>query len=151
MARTNVLAHNPSYTTQVTNWRALAENVAYNGSEAAAHTALMASPGHRANILNDTYTQVGIGVATGHGRVWVTQVFRTPTVGSATPPAPTPTPPVRLPTGGAAITAAHDWDGDNKPDLLARTTTGNLYLYPGNGTGGFKAPRKVGHGWNVFS
>jgi len=26
-----------------------------------------------------------------------------------------------------------------------------LWIYPGNGTGGFLAPRVVGTGWNIFS
>jgi serine protease len=35
--------------------------------------------------------------------------------------------------------------------VLARDTTGNLWLYPGNGSGGWLAPRIVGNGWNVMT
>ena len=38
------------------------ENLAANSTVAGAHTALMNSPGHRANILNPNYTHVGIGI-----------------------------------------------------------------------------------------
>jgi hypothetical protein len=46
------------------------------------HAALMASSGHRANILDRNVSQVGVGVTVRNGTVWVTQVFRSPT-GSA--------------------------------------------------------------------
>ena len=32
--------------------------------------------------------------------------------------------------------SAHDFNGDGKADVLASDTAGNLYLYPGDGTGG---------------
>ncbi|QAA32595.1 CAP domain-containing protein [Clostridium manihotivorum] len=38
----------------------------------------MNSPGHRANILNGNYTQIGIGVAAYNGKVMATQIFYTP-------------------------------------------------------------------------
>jgi hypothetical protein len=38
----------------------------------------MNSPGHRANILDRDYTEVGIGAVTVAGRVWVAEVFRRP-------------------------------------------------------------------------
>ena len=54
----------------------VAENVAYNASVQAIHERLMASPGHRANILNPAFTSVGIGeVEHADGRIFVTQRF----------------------------------------------------------------------------
>lgn len=41
------------------------ENIAGAPSVQSAHTALMNSPGHRANILNPNYTRIGIGIDTG--------------------------------------------------------------------------------------
>ncbi|GFP75878.1 CAP domain-containing protein [Clostridium fungisolvens] len=38
----------------------------------------MNSPGHRANILNKNYTQIGIGVTYENGKVMATQIFYTP-------------------------------------------------------------------------
>ena len=84
MASSNTLHHNPNLASQVTNWAALGENVGYGGSVRSIHDALMASPGHRANILSSTFTEVGVGTAWSGGRLWVTQVFRKPVVATAT-------------------------------------------------------------------
>ncbi len=45
----------------------------------------------------------------------------------------------------------HDFNGDKKSDVLARTTNGDLWLYPGNGSGGWQTPSKVGQGWNAMT
>lgn len=52
------------------------ENLAGNSTTNAAHTALMNSPGHRANILNVNYTHIGIGIIDGgpYGKMF-TQEF----------------------------------------------------------------------------
>ncbi|HEX7057243.1 MAG TPA: peptidoglycan-binding protein [Bacilli bacterium] len=47
------------------SFTAAGENIACNQSVAAAHQALMNSPGHRENILNASFTQIGIGIANG--------------------------------------------------------------------------------------
>ncbi|MDB4895735.1 MAG: hypothetical protein JWN15_1997 [Firmicutes bacterium] len=46
-------------------YRTAGENIAGNQSVAAAHTALMNSAGHRANILNSQFNYVGIGIVHG--------------------------------------------------------------------------------------
>lgn len=52
------------------------ENLAINTSVAAAQTAFMNSSGHRANILNSSFTEVGIGVVhSSDGSVYVVQEF----------------------------------------------------------------------------
>lgn len=43
-------------------FRVAGENVAYAADVQTAHSRLMASPGHRRNILSSTYRRVGIGV-----------------------------------------------------------------------------------------
>ncbi|HSK27769.1 MAG TPA: SpoIID/LytB domain-containing protein [Jiangellales bacterium] len=49
------------------------------------------------------------------------------------------------------LLGAGDWDGDGRPDLLAREAgTGRLLLYPGDGAGGIRAGREVGSGWQRF-
>ena len=52
------------------------ENIAGNSSNSGAVTAWMNSPGHRANILNSSFNQTGIGVVTGskYGKIYV-QMF----------------------------------------------------------------------------
>ncbi|MEU1683811.1 CAP domain-containing protein [Micromonospora sp. NPDC005707] len=59
-------------------WRSYGENVAWNQQSAAAvMDAWMNSPGHRANILNCSFTEIGVGVARSNGPYW-TQDFGTP-------------------------------------------------------------------------
>lgn len=44
-----------------------------------------------------------------------------------------------------------DIDGDGLADLIARKTSdGTLWLYPGNGSGGWRTSRQIGSGWDVF-
>ncbi|MCL7457113.1 CAP domain-containing protein [Micromonospora echinofusca] len=60
------------------SWRTYGENVAWNQkTPAAVMDAWMNSPGHRANILNCAFTEIGVGVASSNGPYW-TQVFAAP-------------------------------------------------------------------------
>lgn len=83
MAAAQHLAHNPRLTSQVSSWRLLGENVGTGGSATAIHRAFMGSPAHRANILSSRYSQVGVGVVSGGGQLWVVEVFRLPTGATA--------------------------------------------------------------------
>lgn len=61
-------------------WRAYGENLA-SGHRTAAQTVAgwMRSPGHRANVLNDAFRDIGVGYALdGKGRPYYVQVFGTP-------------------------------------------------------------------------
>ena len=78
MAARNVLYHNPSLAQQVRNFRWVGENVGYGPSVAVVHSAFMASPGHKANLLDRDYTEVGVGAVWANGRVWIAEVFRKP-------------------------------------------------------------------------
>ena len=78
MADSGTLYHNPNLTTDVTNWRWVGENVGYGPDVQTVHVAFMNSDGHRANILDTDYTQVGVGVVERGDRVWVAEVFRRP-------------------------------------------------------------------------
>jgi hypothetical protein len=49
------------------------------------------------------------------------------------------------------VIAPGDYTGDGTPDLMAVATDGTLYLYPGNGTGGFLSSSTVGAGWSGFA
>ncbi len=91
MADSRTLFHNPNLTTDVTGWRYVGENVGYGPDTESVHAAFMGSPGHRANILDTDYTEVGVGVVQRDDRVWVVQVFRQPqhtTTTSTSGPAP---------------------------------------------------------------
>lgn len=74
MAATGTLAHSgvsiPPGATRV------AENVGYGSSVDRVHHLLMNSGPHRANILHNGMTRVGIGAAVdSQGRVWITQIY----------------------------------------------------------------------------
>jgi uncharacterized protein YkwD len=60
-------------------WRKLGENVGMGGSIQQVHDAYMRSPGHRANILDPAFNQVGTaavwGNCNGHRTVFTVQVF----------------------------------------------------------------------------
>lgn len=60
-------------------------------------------------------------------------------------------PPVTPPTSPAAVAGFGDVDGDGQRDVLGRDSTGILWLYPGNGYGGFLDRRRVGSGWQGFT
>jgi uncharacterized protein YkwD len=57
-------------------FRSAGENVGYGSTLVGIHQMLMASPGHRANVLKAGYDEVGFGIRVANGRLWVTQIFR---------------------------------------------------------------------------
>jgi hypothetical protein len=113
MADTDTLAHNDAWFTSSSRERAgasaVGENVAYNADIADAHRRLMDSPGHRANILDGRFHQIGIGVVRGvTGSYWITEDFlqlrsvpalvaepAAPPADPSNPPAPSTTTPPR--------------------------------------------------------
>jgi uncharacterized protein YkwD len=74
------LEHNPKLAQQVTNWRAIAENVGMGPSVRSTHKAFMDSAGHRRNILDTRFRDVGVGIyrkpSGGGYTYWQTQVYR---------------------------------------------------------------------------
>lgn len=78
MASSGTLYHNPYLTTAVTNWRWVGENVGYAPDALTLNSAFMASPGHKANILDRDFTEVGVGFVVSGGRLWASETFRTP-------------------------------------------------------------------------
>jgi hypothetical protein len=49
-----------------------------------------------------------------------------------------------------AIFSERDFSGDGVPDLIARDTSGNLWLYKGNGRRGYGARSLLGTGFNAY-
>jgi hypothetical protein len=88
------LCHNPDLGTAVgglvPGWTRIGENIGVGGDVNTVNAALLASPGHFANIMGD-YNRVGIGVAMEGTRMWATFDFAnapgTPTPAAA-PAAP---------------------------------------------------------------
>jgi uncharacterized protein YkwD len=75
MAGSSVLFHT-STLSSLCCWRVIAENVGDGSTLWRVHRAFMHSAPHRANILNSRVGQVGVGVVSSGGQLWVTEIFR---------------------------------------------------------------------------
>ncbi|MCX4781720.1 FG-GAP-like repeat-containing protein [Streptomyces sp. NBC_01264] len=51
----------------------------------------------------------------------------------------------------SALVAPGDFSGDGLPDLLARDRSGVLWLFRGDGRGGFGPRTRAGSGWNIYN
>ncbi|MFE0808626.1 CAP domain-containing protein [Streptomyces sp. NPDC058794] len=87
MASSGVMSHTgPDGSTMTTRveaagyqWSTLGENIARGQADAASvMESWMNSPGHRANILNCSFKELGVGVHFGDGGPWWTQNFGAP-------------------------------------------------------------------------
>ena len=78
MVRADALFHTADVDTYLhgIDWHAWGENVGYTpGDVASMQDAFMASPPHRSNILNRSFTHVAIGAVRFDGTLWVTVFF----------------------------------------------------------------------------
>ena len=77
MASTQKLVHRTSLSDGAPGgWRKLGENIGYASTVDGIQTAFMNSAGHKANILDSAFNNVGIGITRdGNGRYWETQEF----------------------------------------------------------------------------
>ena len=103
LAERGVLSHNSSLPSQVTGWKDLGENVGVGGTTDAVHAGFLASPTHRANVVDPAFTQVGFGIVRPDARIFVVVVFMQPASSptAAAPKAPA-APPTTAPAGPAA-------------------------------------------------
>jgi uncharacterized protein YkwD len=67
--------HSEDLTVFTPYWLRLGENVGRGPSVESLHAAFMASPGHRANILQPDYDHVGVGVTLDGSTIWVGVAF----------------------------------------------------------------------------
>ena len=113
MAEDETIYHNKNVANEVPGkWTAVGENVGMGPSVEGLHDAFMASPGHRANVLDRDYDEVGVGVVVRDDVIYVTVVFvGRPSVSNSKPvpkpvtvakQAPKPAPPrpvlIRVPS-----------------------------------------------------
>ena len=88
MAADGTIYHNSKLGDQISgNWWALGENVGMGPSCSSIHNAFMDSPGHKANVLDKDYNQIGVGAVMDAGTIYVTMVFAGRPSGSAPKPA----------------------------------------------------------------
>lgn len=111
-------------------WTATGENIAAGYTSASAvMSGWMGSAGHKANILNKSYTGLGVGYATGscgYKTYWV-QIFG---VGKTAGPA-----------------GAGDVNGDFTSDVVGVDGSGQVIAYLGSGTGGWRGSAGTGTDW----
>ena len=75
MADTNTFEHS-NIGSLLGPWSTVGENIAYGWSVQSMHDALVASPGHYANLTNPSFTHIGVGVwIEESGKIWTTHVF----------------------------------------------------------------------------
>ena len=104
------------------------------------------------------YTMLGMGDLTGDGKSDLLardssgNLYVYPGTGSTTSPFG-PRAKAGYGWGGYTMVNSGDLTGDGKPDLLARDSSGNLYVYPGTGstTSPFGPRTKVGYGWGGYT
>ncbi|MBH0130026.1 cell wall-binding repeat-containing protein [Salinibacterium sp. NK8237] len=150
MASNGVMAHNPSYSSQIpSGWSRSGENVARGWTTpTAVHNAWMDSAGHRANIMGD-YTDIGISFITVGNSTWAVQNFAK--YGSSVPSVTLPSGVERLSGSdrySTAVAISQEYDpgvsvvyvatGANYPDALsaapaAAAQGGPLLLTPPTG------------------
>jgi uncharacterized protein YkwD len=76
IAKSGQLTHSNLTAGVSSSWTRLGENIGYASSIAEAHKALMASAGHRANILDGRFKALGIGVVQAkNGLYYVVEEF----------------------------------------------------------------------------
>lgn len=76
MASQGTIFHSSDLASGVSpGWRGIGENVAVAGSAVDAQAALEKSPGHYTNMVNGSYTEMGVGIVPSNGKVFVVQVF----------------------------------------------------------------------------
>lgn len=106
MAADETIYHNSNLKNEVGgNWWALGENVGMGPDCESLHNAVMDSPGHKANVLDKDYNQIGVGAEMEEGTIYVTMVFAgrpsgqapKPKVTAKPKPAPAPVKPQPVP------------------------------------------------------
>lgn len=114
-----------------TDWLKVGENVGRGGSVDSIFQAFMESPGHAANVLDESYTRVGVGVFHApDGRIYTTHRFAVAAV-DVGEPAPAPEPEPEAPVAPAddlsnppsdLVLAFVDDPAEPAPDADARLT-----------------------------
>ena len=112
MVNGSFLAHADDFLTGTpSNWIKVGENVGRGQSVNSLTSAFMTSPSHRANIMDGSYTHIGIAVYIHptDGRIYTTHRFAALSAPAAPAPQPTPAPtPAPQPTTTSVISDSAD-------------------------------------------
>ena len=90
------------------NWQKLGENVGVGGDVGSLFQAFVNSPTHYANLVDPSFTRVGVGVVLAGDRLYTTHRFMAL---APTPPPPPPAPTVPPTTAAPTTTTATTDDG----------------------------------------
>jgi len=100
MASRDTIYHDPNLAEELPPFQYAGENVGMGASCDQLHQAFMNSPGHRANILDRDFTDLGVGVSIKDDTLFVTEDFFRPAVIARPPPSsPRPRPRGSAPCG----------------------------------------------------
>src|SRR4029077_18328384 len=77
-ARPNTPAHTPRLAGSVSGWRVLGENVGVGPSVSSLESAVYGSAPPRGNMLDSTFTMVGVAVVDVGDKLWVVEDFEQP-------------------------------------------------------------------------
>ncbi|MBV8693718.1 MAG: CAP domain-containing protein [Actinobacteria bacterium] len=93
MANAGTISHNPNFPNQVTSdWQMLGENVGQGYSVQSLFDAFVASPHHYENLVEPSFTRVGVGViVTASGQIFTSHQFMSLRSGGGSAPAPAAT------------------------------------------------------------
>lgn len=109
MAADRRIYHNDDLAQEMSPFAALGENVGMGPSCSSIHDAFMASDGHRANLEDSDFKQIGIGVTIRDDTIYVTEVFVSPAESESPVPSkkqPAPKPKVPKPSRSCQSTSA---------------------------------------------
>jgi hypothetical protein len=108
MANAGTISHNPNFPNQVTSdWQMLGENVGQGYTVQSLFDAFVASPHHYENLVEPSFTRIGVGVVvTASGQIFTSHEFEALRSGGGSAPAPAPTTHVTSRSSTPRTTAA---------------------------------------------
>jgi hypothetical protein len=126
MANAGTISHNPNFPNQVTSdWQLLGENVGQGYTVQSLFDAFVASPHHYENLVEPSYTRIGVGVVvTPSGQIFTSHEFMALRSGGGSAPAPkASTPRVTAPRPAAAPRTTPPRPAPAAPSLATTTPT----------------------------
>ena len=108
MANAGTISHNPNFPNEVTSdWQMLGENVGQGFTVQSLFDAFVASPHHYENLVEPSFTRIGVGViVTASGQIFTSHEFESLRSGGGSAPAPATTTKATTPKASTPRTTA---------------------------------------------
>ncbi len=135
MASTMTLSHDPNLASAVSGWTKIGENVGTGPTTTSIWEAFLGSPPHLTNLLEPSYTHVGVGILVdSRGAQWTAHRFAryptpSPTTTAPSAPAPTPAPAPTAPPASVVTTPANPGDSVDCVNFSTWENANHWYLY----------------------